>query len=223
MIPRVVGINSTLGAKAGLALIAALAIAVCGFTAPAAAKKSSKTAPGGPISDAISNPTGADIPVPFVQEFKFKGRKFKGRKVSDVSVTVNAFGNGAGSNAELSAILVDPRGDADTALDPKGGSAPLPLPKLGNSMLNLAFRDTSLLIPCNPFDEPRFNCNYLQGASEGGGLGTMTGELNAVISSQFEGKGARGTWKLVWRDALAGGTTTTLGPATLTLQTTKKK
>jgi hypothetical protein len=207
-------------------LFAAAAISAVALiaTAPAlGAKKSSRSAAGGAISDAIANPSGSDIPVPFVQEFKFKGRKFKGRKVTDVGVTVNAFGNESGSNGDLTAVLVDPRGDADVALDPKGGSAPLPLPRIGNAMLNLAFRDTSLLIPCNPFDEPRFNCNYLQGATESGGTGTMTGELNAVISSQFEGKGARGTWKLVWRDASANGTTTTLGRSTLTLQASKKK
>ena len=83
-----------------------------------------------------------------------------------------------------------PRGDANTIVDPKGGSAPLPIPSLGNAMVGLEFDDQSILIPCSPLGEPRFNCNYLQGGGEG--LGTMTGELNASLNPAFEGKSPRG-------------------------------
>jgi len=203
----------------GVAVLLTMAIAIgaAGAGAAQAAKVSAKAA-GGPIPPAIEDPFGPAVPVPFVQNLKFKGKKVKRAKVVDVNVTVNAFGNGPGANADLSATLVDPRGDANTVVDPKGGSVGLPIPDLGNSMLNLLFKDQSLFIPCSPFDEPRFNCNYLQGASEGGGVGTMTGELNAAINQQFEDKSPKGTWKLVWRDGDSDEVTSTVGTTTLKLK-----
>ena len=212
------------GTRIAAAGVLAFALgAVIGPGTAAAAKKVSKTAAGGPVPPAIEDPFGAVVPVPFVQTFKLKGKKVKRRKIVDVNVTVNAFGNGPGANADLSATLVDPRGDANTVVDPKGGSAGLPVPDIGNSMLNLVFKDQSIFIPCNPFDPPRFNCNYLQGASEGGGLGTMTGELNSIITPSFEDKSPKGTWKLIWRDGDADAVTSTIGETTLTVKTAKRK
>jgi hypothetical protein len=206
---------------ARLAILALAAGALVGTGTATAAKKATRTAPGGVVPPAIENPAGPNVLVPFAQTFSFKGKKFKGRRVKDVEVTVNAFGNRSGSNSDLSAVLVDPRGDADQIVDPKGGSVGLPIPEIGNQMIDLTFRDGSILIPCSPFGTPRFNCNYLQGASTDDDVGTFTGELNASINPQFEDKGARGTWSLIWRDADTDSVTTTLGRAKLTLRTAK--
>jgi hypothetical protein len=209
-----------------VAVAGALALAlgvVVGPGTAAAAKKVSKSSAGGPVPPAIENPFGADAPVPFVQTFKLKGKKVKRKKIVDVNLTVSASGNGPSANADLSATLVDPRGDANTIVDPKGGSVGLPIPDIGSSMQSLLFKDQSIFIPCSPFGEPRFNCNYLQGANEDATVGTMTGELNSVITPPFEDKNPKGTWKLVWRDGDADAVTTVVGESTLTIKVAKRK
>jgi hypothetical protein len=205
--------NRTRLAALGLAALAVTAIVGPGS---AQAARVSEDAPGGLVPDEINNPFPTpNVSVPFVQEFRFKGKNVNKRQVLDVNVTVNGTGNGPGSNGGLTALLVAPKGE----------HAGIPLPGIGSAMSNLQFDDQSILRPCDPFLISRDDCNYLQGASPTSDIGTMTGELSSGHNPVFKGINPRGTWRLIWRDNDFGGAntvSTVLGETELELKTGRK-
>ena len=189
-----------------LALVGVLALALSVIVGPgvAQAAKANKTAAGGTLPDAVDvgpQTTAGE----FVQTFKLKGKKVKGKQTLDVSLTVNASdANGLG---DVSAVLYRPKGE--------GVGVPLPG---GTTWTNLRFRDQSNLVACNPTFTIASNCNYLQGGT------TFTGDLGSFFNPTFRGLNAKGTWKLVWMDTAGGppADLTTIGQSRLSVKTGKK-
>ena len=139
------------------------------------------------------NAGGVIFQTPFVQKFKLKGKKVKGKQVLDVNLIVNASGSAADALQELSAVLVAPKGENVLVL----------IPGIGHNQVNVKFDDQSELIPCNPLANNRRDCNYLSGADATGDFGTFTGSLNAGaggvlvgFNATFKGLNPKGTWTL---------------------------
>jgi hypothetical protein len=198
--------------RLGVIGVAALALGLIVGPGTAQAAKVSEKADGGLVPPEVEPAVGPIVSTPFVQTFNLSGKKVRKRQITDVNVTVNGAGSSAGSNSDLTALLVGPKGNA----------VALPIPNLGSAMSNLEFDDQSILIPCNPVEFQSDQCNYLQGGDADGGVGTMTGVLGATINPFFRGGNPRGTWRLIWRDANSDAATTTLGETTLEVKTARK-
>ena len=193
--------------------LAALALSAVVGPGSAQAAKVSEDASGGLVPPFINNPPGtADVSVPFVQDFRLRGKKVTKRQILDVNVTVNGVGNGADSNSDLSAQLVGPKGD----------NVFLPIPTIGSAMTNLEFDDQSVLVPCNPFAISSDDCNYLQGGDTDATVGTMSGELSATLNPFYKFGNPKGTWRLIWRDGDADPVTTVIGEVELEVKTGRK-
>ena len=193
--------------------LAALALGVIVGPGTAQAAKVSEDAAGGLVPPFINNPEGTpDVSVPFVQDFRLRGKNVTKRQILDVNVTVNGVGNGADSNSDLSAQLVGPKGD----------NVFLPIPNIGSAMTNLEFDDQSVLVPCNPFAISSDDCNYLQGGDVDGLVGSMSGELTATLNPFYKGGNPKGTWRLIWRDDDDDVVTTVLGETELEVKTGRK-
>lgn len=192
----------------------ALALGAVVASGSAQAAKVTEDANGGLVPPLVTPAVGPSVSTPFVQTFRLRGKKVTGKQITDVNVTVNGAGNGPGSNFDLRALLVGPKGNSALLI---------PFESLiGSAMSNLEFDDQSILSPCNPFVFQSDECNYLQGGNPGGTVGTLTGGLNAFLNPVFKGGNPKGTWRLIWRDNNSDATTTTLGETTLEVKTARK-
>lgn len=206
--------------RSRLALLGVLAVAVGVFAGPGVAHgaKVSETAAGGPVPDAVSS-GGILFQTPFVQEFKLKGSKVKGKQVLDVNLIMNSSGSAADALQELTPVLVAPKGQTVLVL----------VPGIGHNQVNVKYDDQSELIPCNPLVNNRRDCNYMSGADASGDFGTFTGSLNAGaggvlvgFNATFRGLNPKGTWTLYTYDDEVGAPNNTLGETTLEVKTGKK-
>jgi hypothetical protein len=198
--------------RAGRAGFAVLAVTASALAAPsgAAAARVSATAPGGALADATGYYTQGP---PLTQMFRLGNKKAAGKQTLDVNLTVNSTGSAGDANSAFRAKLVGPGGDNFSAF-PLGEAG-------GQSLGGLKFDDQSSLRLCNPLSTQASDCNYLQGATPGGG-GVATGSVHADLNPVFRGLSPRGTWRLVWWDTSQDAKTHTIGTATLEVRTGKK-
>jgi hypothetical protein len=198
--------------RAGRAGFAVLAVTASALAVPsgATAAKVTATAPGGALADATGYYTQGP---PLTQTFRLGGKKAAGKQTLDVNLTVSSTGSATDANFAFRAKLVGPGGDNFSAF-PLGEAG-------GQSLGGLKFDDQSSLRLCNPLSTQASDCNYLQGATPGGG-GVATGSVHADLNPVFRGLSPKGTWRLVWWDTSQDAKTHTIGTATLEVRTGKK-
>jgi subtilisin-like proprotein convertase family protein len=124
------------------------------------------------------------------------GKKFKGRSIGDVDVTVQTTGSSADAAEDIRMRLVSPAGNKSQMV-PTFAATGLP----GQSVGPLTYDDDTPIQPCLDDTPP---C---------GDPDTLPQPFSGVASprtplSQLDGGPVRGNWTLVLQDSLAGDTTT---------------
>jgi hypothetical protein len=184
-----------------LALALTVTVGVSVDTAAAAKKKSKKSKVFNSAGPTVAIPDAAPGPA-----FTFGitttnfnvGKKFKGREVADVTVTIQTTGSGNGAANQTAARLTDPKGRTVALYGSGlGGAGAGGIPSIGPMTLS----SNSPVLFC---DSPTPPCADPTATFTRPFIGT--GQNNAL--ALFEGRRMKGTWKVTWFDVTNGLTST---------------